>query len=412
MDPDGDVLPPSPMEEGAPLWNGVHPVEFKQPPSINNNRLRFPSGPSRADHSASILSSNGSGRTISTPLAVILLVLPFQEGGPFGFIYLSINELKDQAAIIAYFDSSGRSVTVLPCQEFDEFLILNSLRTRQVSFINNLPDYIVTMGQHILEKGGHSDEEVGPDLLWLPRSPSISSLSLLSGGPACLASWPNYVTAWGANIHAPCNTSSHPDPNGSEAPNAPILFSMGGSTSGGNFSHLTTGNTYSLWGGSTQRSYIITQRSLATPQHPSSGAYILSSIAGSTLPPSLDSSDSATQAPPMPPVVPAISIAPTTTITIKDKPSNMGIKPITDKDSWTDAKKIIGARLQRASYWLGASKELVTINTNTAASIWWKEVIAFYCQPPVSGLFVEEHCFDGKVSGMITHINRLVRIYF
>jgi hypothetical protein len=34
-----------------------------------------------------------------------------------------------------------------------------------------------------------------------------------------------------------------------------------------------------------------------------------------------------------------------THITIKDKPSDMGIKPITDKDSWTNAKKIIDARL-------------------------------------------------------------------
>jgi hypothetical protein len=86
------------------------------------------------------------GRTIPTLLAVILHVSPPQEGGPFGFIYLSIDKLKVQAAIITYFDNAGRAVTILPCQDFDEFLILNSLRTCQVSFIIDLLDYIVTMG--------------------------------------------------------------------------------------------------------------------------------------------------------------------------------------------------------------------------------------------------------------------------
>jgi hypothetical protein len=227
---------------------------------------------------------------------------------------------------------------------------------------------------------------------------------MLSRGPARPASRPNYVTARAANIRAHCNTSSHPDPDGFHAPNAPILFSMGGLTSVGNFSPLTTSDTDSLQGGSTQRSHIITQHSSETSQHPSRGASVLSSITGSTLPPSLDSSDSTTQAPPTPPVVPAIPIAPT--ITIKDKPSDLGIKLITNKDSWTDAKKIIDSRLRRAPYWPGASKELVTTNANAAASVWWEEVIVFYCQPPVSNLFVEERCFDGKGFKMIAHMDQ------
>jgi hypothetical protein len=32
-------------------------------------------------------------------------------------------------------------------------------------------------------------------------------------------------------------------------------------------------------------------------------------------------------------------------------------------------------------------------------------VIAFYCKPPVSDLFVEEHCFNGKGVKMISHID-------
>ena len=115
--------------------------------------------PSGVVHSGSVLSSTGSGRTIPTPLVVILRVLPSQEGGPFGFIYLSVDKLNDQAAIIAYFENAHRAVTVLHCQDFDEFLFLDSLRTSQVSFIIDLPDYIVTMlGRRILEEGAHSDE--------------------------------------------------------------------------------------------------------------------------------------------------------------------------------------------------------------------------------------------------------------
>jgi hypothetical protein len=40
------------------------------------------------------------------------------------------------------------------------------------------------------------------------------------------------------------------------------------------------------------------------------------------------------------------------------------------------------------------------------ASVWWEEVIAFYCQPPVSDLFVKESCLDGKGFEMIAHIDQ------
>ena len=72
-------------------------------------------------------------------------------------------------------------------------------------------------------------------------------------------------------------------------------------------------------------------------------------------------------------------------------PSNMGIKNITNKVSWTEAKKIIDACLHRAPYWPGESRALVMTTLNAVASIWWEEVIAYYCKPPVSDLFVKEH---------------------
>ena len=194
-------------------------------------------------------------------LAVILHVLPYQERGPSGFIYLPVDELKDQAAFIAYIDNARRGVTVLPCQNFDEFIVLNSLHTCQVFFIIDLPDYIVTMGRCILEEGAHSDEEVGPDLSRLPRY-SFDFITV----PAVWGTCPSSLLAQlcygtGVKIRAPRNTSSCPDLDGFKSPHVPILFLMGGPTSVGNFSLLTTSNTHSLQGGFTQRSYILTQRS-------------------------------------------------------------------------------------------------------------------------------------------------------
>jgi hypothetical protein len=100
-----------------------------------------------------------------------------------------------------------------------------------------------------------------------------------------------------------------------------------------------------------------------------------------------------------PPITPAVQ-AP-----IKDKPSDMGIKDIADKDSWTDTKKVINARLRCAPFWPGPSKSLVTTANNAIASAWWEEVIVYHCKSPVSDLFVKESRFDGKGFKMIAYIN-------
>ncbi len=94
-------------------------------------------------------------------------------------------------------------------------------------------------------------------------------------------------------------------------------------------------------------------------------------------------------------------------MTIKDKTSDLGLKDITDKDLWIDAKKIVDARLCRPPYCLGPnSKVLVTTKDNQDASSWWEDVINFYVKPPISDLFVEESQFDGKVFKMIKHIDK------
>jgi hypothetical protein len=45
------------------------------------------------------------------------------------------------------------------------------------------------------------------------------------------------------------------------------------------------------------------------------------------------------------------------------------------------------------------------MDANIATSVWWEEVIAFFCKPPVSDLFVGETQFDGKGFEGINYID-------
>jgi hypothetical protein len=251
------------------------------------------------------------------------------------------------------------------------------------------------MGRRILGDNVSSSDGV-PDLSWLPQSPSETLPSLLSRGPNRSASRSPNVTMRAHNTSRP---PSRPNPDGL---NAPLFFSMGGSDKSGVFSPLTSSNSRPIRGGSPPRDYILTQRSsLETTRLPSSGASIRSMA-----PTLVDSFNSVPSLDQTPSLVHTPFKSSESILTIKDKPSDMGIKPITDKDSWIDAKKIIDARLRRAPYWPGESKQLITTDDNAAASVWWEEVIAFYCKPPVSNLFVEESRFDGKGFEMIAHIDQ------
>ena len=105
------------------------------------------------------------------------------------------------------------------------------------------------------------------------------------------------------------------------------------------------------------------------------------------------------------PSVPAPTVSPV--VIIKDKAADLGLKDIVNKQSWTDAKKIINARLRRPPYCPSAdSKALITTPANQIASSRWKEVINYYVKPPISDMFVEESRFDGKGFEMIEHIDK------
>jgi hypothetical protein len=114
-----------------------------------------------------------------------------------------------------------------------------------------------------------------------------------------------------------------------------------------------------------------------------------------------DSSSDPTAPDPTPPAPPPA------VVTIKDKASDLGLKDITNKDSWINTKKIINARMRRPPYCPSPdSKILLTTKDNLIASAWWEEVINYYVKPLISDLFVEESQFDGKGFEMIEHIDK------
>jgi hypothetical protein len=92
---------------------------------------------------------------------------------------------------------------------------------------------------------------------------------------------------------------------------------------------------------------------------------------------------------------------------IKDKPLDIGLKDIMDKELWIEAKAVISSRLRHAPFWPSlTSKALVATPENLFASAWWEELLYFYLKPPVHYLFVEESGFDGKGFKMIEYINK------
>ncbi len=172
---------------------------------------------------------------------------------------------------------------------------------------------------------------------------------------------------------------------------------MGGHSDFGSFSPLMTSFDVSVYGGSCDHSFHGGychghHRPSRMGGHFTGGLSVASSIARSLKPASLDLSDTTllAQVPvPAPASIPkaqssaaAPHAQPKHTLTIKDKPLDLGNKPIKVKESWVNTRKVIDARLHQAPYWSSPLKELVTTPKNAAASRWWEEVLAFFCEPP------------------------------
>jgi hypothetical protein len=299
-----------------------------------------------------------------------------------------------------------------------------------VLFVTNLPPHMIPAGCHILEEDAYLMDAVH-NLSWLLEIPSSLTFSRTSRAMSqgrtlppmrTVPSCPPYPSVtYRTN---PSRGTFRPNPNGIDSysfgRHPPIPYAMGGPPSYGTYSPLTTGFDVSVYGGSRNASQHGGFHHHRAPLHGApavggqsiGGCSIISLGAGSLLPTSLDSSETSLTsstakqsvlAPASPTKdVPVKSEVPT----IKDKPPDLGIKPIKEKESWLNAKKIIESCLRRPPYWSGLSGDLITTDANIAASVWWEEVIAFFCKPSVSDLFVRETRFDRKGFECINYIDR------
>jgi hypothetical protein len=346
---------------------------------------------------------------------IILCISPASGSATFGYIYLAETELCHKDAITAYFDSAGRMVTVFPCPNFETYIANNSLMYRNVMFITNLPRYVIPAGIRILKANHYNDS---PHYDWLPAPPDLSSFNLSSR------------SAGTSQAFSQCSCSLlsrqdsyvryHPDLEGIDPHSShhynpctpvPAIF-MGGNPADPSGSHggclrsptegvdlpAVTGSR--SMGGASQAPLDVLSISTTRSPDPISIPLAQPNVS-SAISVLRDSSLDPTVPDPTPPAPPP------TVVTIKDKASDLGLKDITDKDSWINAKKIINAQLRRPPYCPGPnSKILLTTKDNLIASAWWEEVINYCVKPPISDLFLEESQFNGKGFEMIEHIDK------
>jgi hypothetical protein len=341
---------------------------------------------------------------------VMLCISPAAGSATFGYIYLSNTKRCHEAAITAYFDSAGHEVDVLPCPDFEQFVADNNLLYRDLLFVSNIPRYIIPAGLRILEAQNYDDSppslsSFGPS----SRSPDTSqapssqrSRSLLSRHAPAVGPCPDpdgFASHLFRHPFNPCAPvrhvrmgGQHGVPSGSHGGVSPLTFKGSGFMGGG---ALVAGSRSMGGAGSASSAVPLDIFSISTMVFP----------APSFIPPAQPSADSDSSSDLSAPVPPPTMAPPV--ISIKDKASDLGLNDITDKDSWTEAKKIIDACLRCHPYCPGPdSKLLATSTSNAAASAWWEEIINYYVKPPISDLFVEESRFDGKGFEMIAHIDK------
>jgi hypothetical protein len=282
-----------------------------------------------------------------------------------------------------------------------------------VLFISDLPWYIIPAGIRILAANDYNES---PCHDWLPEPPDLSSFgsssksrsshsqrsrSLLSRHGSLVEVWPDPE---GFDPHSVPVQHIHMGrrilASGSHGGMSPLTF-WGSGLAGGAASIAVGSQSAGNMGGAPPLLPIdiLSISTTATPvtafvplAQPDAGSAIL--ILGDL------SSD------PSPPALkPSAGTLPV--LFIKDKASDLGIKDVTDKALWMEAKKIIDARLRRHPYSPGPDTKLMIMTTvNAVTSAWWEEVINYYIKPPISDLFVEESQFDGKGFEMIDHIDK------
>jgi hypothetical protein len=290
-------------------------------------------------------------------------------------------ELRHQDAIIAYFDSAGRDVTVLQCPDFESFIADNNLMYGDVLFILDLPRYIIPEGIRILAANYNNES---PRHNWLPEPPDLSNF-----GPSSTSRSSHSQRSHPLLSRNKSPVAVRPDPEGFDPQFAPVqhihmgrrifvggshggvsplTFHGSGSKRGASSIAVGSRNAGNMGGAlppplfdilriSTMASQITPFFPLAQPEDASSAISILGDSSSDPPPPALKPSA----------VTPPV-------LFIKDKASNLGIKDVTDKETWTEAKKIIDARLRRHPYSPGPdTKLIITMTSNAVASAWWDQ---------------------------------------
>jgi hypothetical protein len=294
-------------------------------------------------------------------------------------IYLAADERHHEDAITAYFESTGRDVLVMPCPNFQAFMAETHLSNCNTVFVWDLPRHVIPVGIKILHANWHSNS---PNLDWMPAPSNTSSFVSSCASSSCqsLHSSQPFLSLR-VTSHQEGSGHCRLDPDGigfNEVlhHSVPSTVFMGGSVaSQGGISSITIHESRRMGG---------------VPSTPLPASPVYSVVfSPAPLPPSSSSITSIQEA--IPTKAPPIHVT-----SIKDKPSDMGLKDITNKASWTEAKAVLDSFLRRAPFWPSpTSKALITTPENMVASAWWEELLYYYLKPPVRNLFVEESQFDG-----------------
>jgi hypothetical protein len=122
-----------------------HPNHNVLPPPVGGSQgsLASPHGGDPAGRSSQCQASDTS--------SIVFCISPASGSARFGYIYVATNECHLQDALMAYFDTSSRDVVIFPCTDYDSFMQNHSLSNSDISFVSDLPSYIIPGENKILE---------------------------------------------------------------------------------------------------------------------------------------------------------------------------------------------------------------------------------------------------------------------
>jgi hypothetical protein len=347
---------------------------------------RSTSASSRQSHLSDSLRNNPPSQRSPSTNNIMLRISLAAGSATLGYIYLAETELHHEDTITAYFDSAGREVNVFPCPDFEIFIADNSLMYCDVMFITDLPWCIIPAGIRILEVNNYN---ASPQYNWLPEPPDLSSFQ-----PSSHSTGTSKASSQHSHSHSLLSRQDSyvglcPDPEGIDShpshhynPCAPVqTILMGGNPAGHSGSHggmsplthrgsgsvgggVLVAGSHSMGGMGDASQVPLDILSISTTRSPDPVFVPLAQPNTGSAISVLGNLSSDPSAPPPTPPTPSPAV-----ITIKDKALDLGLKDITDKDSWIEAKKIIDAQLGRPPYCPGPdSKILLTTKNNIGAN--------------------------------------------